>query len=30
MWLIGALKLAHEHIDAGGKFGGLDTADSSR
>jgi glutathione S-transferase len=24
MWLIGELELAHEHIDAGGKFGGLD------
>jgi glutathione S-transferase len=27
MWLIGELELAHEHIDAGGKFGGLDTSD---
>src|SRR5664279_607046 len=25
MWLIGELGLAQEHIDAGGKFGGLDT-----
>jgi glutathione S-transferase len=25
MWLIGELGLAHEHIDAGGRFGGLDT-----
>jgi glutathione S-transferase len=25
MWLIGELGLAHEHIDAGGKFAGLDT-----
>lgn len=24
MWLIGELGLAHEHIDAGGSFGGLD------
>jgi glutathione S-transferase len=24
MWLIGELELAHEHIDADGKFGGLD------
>lgn len=24
MWLIGELDLAHEHIDAGGAFGGLD------
>jgi glutathione S-transferase len=27
MWLIGELGLAHEHIDAGGRFGGLDTPD---
>ncbi len=27
MWLLGELELAHEHIDAGGKFGGLDSAD---
>jgi glutathione S-transferase len=27
MWLIGELELAHEHIDAGGAFGGLDTPD---
>src|SRR6201746_1224362 len=27
MWLVGELELAHEHIDAGGKFGGLDSAD---
>ena len=25
MWLIGELELAHEHIDAGGSAGGLDT-----
>jgi glutathione S-transferase len=25
MWLIGELALAHERVDAGGKFGGLDT-----
>lgn len=25
MWLIGELGLEHEHIDAGGAFGGLDT-----
>ena len=25
MWAIGELDLAHEHIDAGGDFGGLDT-----
>ncbi len=25
MWLIGELELAHEHIDAGGPFGGLDS-----
>jgi glutathione S-transferase len=25
LWLIGELELAHEHVDAGGKFGGLDT-----
>src|SRR5260370_36945384 len=24
MWLVGELELVHEHIDAGGKFGGLD------
>jgi glutathione S-transferase len=24
LWLIGELELAHEHVDAGGKFGGLD------
>lgn len=27
MWLIGELDLAHAHIDAGGKFGGLDLPD---
>ena len=27
MWLIGELGLAHEHIDAGSDFGGLDTPD---
>src|SRR5882757_3441715 len=27
MWLIGELGLAHQHIDAGGAFGGLDTPD---
>ena len=25
MWMVGELGLAHEHIDAGGRFGGLDT-----
>ncbi|MDF1645822.1 MAG: hypothetical protein P1U61_02420, partial [Legionellaceae bacterium] len=25
MWLVGELALSHEHIPAGGKFGGLDT-----
>jgi glutathione S-transferase len=25
MWAVGELELAHEHIDAGGPFGGLDT-----
>ena len=25
MWLVGEFGLAHEHIDAGGQFGGLDT-----
>jgi len=25
MWAVGELGLAHEHIDAGGSFGGLDT-----
>jgi glutathione S-transferase len=25
LWLVGELELAHEHIDAGGTFGGLDT-----
>lgn len=25
MWLIGELGVDHEHIDAGGSFGGLDT-----
>jgi len=27
MWLVGELGLAHEHIDAGGRAGGLDTPD---
>jgi glutathione S-transferase len=27
MWLVGELGLAHEHIDAGGRFGGLDSPD---
>jgi glutathione S-transferase len=27
MWLIGELDLAHEHIDAGGRSGGLDAPD---
>ena len=27
MWLVGELDLAHEHIDAGGSFGGLDAPD---
>jgi len=25
MWLVGELGLAHRHIEAGGRFGGLDT-----
>jgi glutathione S-transferase len=27
MWLIGELELPHEHVDAGGQFGGLDAPD---
>ncbi len=27
MWLVGELNIAHEHIPAGGAFGGLDQAD---
>src|ERR1700683_3250665 len=27
MWLVDELELPHEHIDAGGKFGGLDAPD---
>src|SRR5262245_49217795 len=27
MWAVGELGLAHEHVDAGGSFGGLDTAE---
>jgi glutathione S-transferase len=27
MWLIGELDLAHEHVDAGGKFGRRDLPD---
>jgi glutathione S-transferase len=27
MWLVGELGLEHEHVDAGGSFGGLDTPD---
>jgi glutathione S-transferase len=27
LWLIGELELAHQHVDAGGKFGGLDSAE---
>ena len=27
MWLVGELGLEHEHIDAGGSFGGLDAPD---
>jgi glutathione S-transferase len=27
MWLIGELGLVHEHVDAGGSFGGLDAPD---
>ena len=27
MWLVGELGLEHQHIDAGGSFGGLDTPD---
>ena len=30
MWTVGELGLAHERIDAGGAFGGLDTADYGR
>lgn len=30
MWAIGELGLAHEHIDAGGSFGGLDTEEFAR
>src|SRR5580692_3310651 len=30
MWLIGELGLEHTHIDAGGPFGGLNTADFLR
>src|SRR5712664_2193366 len=26
MWLVGELSLEHQHIDAGGRFGGLDTS----
>ncbi len=25
MWLVGELGVAHQHVDAGGRFGGLDT-----
>ncbi len=27
MWALGELGLGHEHVDAGGRFGGLDTAE---
>jgi glutathione S-transferase len=27
MWLIGELELPHRHIDARGRFGGLDSSD---
>jgi glutathione S-transferase len=27
MWLVGELQLEHRHIEVGGKFGGLDTAE---
>jgi glutathione S-transferase len=27
LWLVGELGLPHRHIDAGGKFGGLDAAE---
>jgi len=30
MWLVGELGLKHEHINAGGSFGGLDTAEFRR
>jgi glutathione S-transferase len=30
LWLVGELELAHEHVDAGGKFGGLTPRISSR
>jgi glutathione S-transferase len=30
MWLVGELGLDHEHIDAGGSFGGLDTPEFLR
>lgn len=30
MWLVGELQLAHQHIEAGGSFGGLDTAEFRR
>ena len=30
MWAVGELGLAHEHIEAGGTFGGLDTEDFGR
>ena len=26
MWLVGELSLEHQHVDAGGRFGGLDTS----
>ena len=30
MWLVEELKLPHEHIEAGGQFGGLDTPEFRR
>jgi glutathione S-transferase len=27
MWLVGELGIEHRHIEAGGQFGGLDTAE---
>jgi glutathione S-transferase len=27
MWLVGELELEHQHVDAGGRFGGLDAPD---
>jgi len=30
MWLVGELKLSHEHVEAGGSFGGLDAPEFLR